>query len=228
MNHFSLMDDAIGYAQSLYAARGYEHFAAIQIAEELVHKAFNEPGETVVIDDVTARYGTTTNIDTVSSSSGYAIGPAKTNVGDAHAEVREQAESRIAHIRMLNDLAAETADIDSYSNDDLLALGIGYAQPGALELQQIVDEARERLRELPLVVEQRTQFEVVLGTGGPDDRLIFECHHDGLGAHLSEGYEIERVLYRYSWTGTAEVELEGEDREIAEAFAREVVPELAE
>lgn len=42
------------------------------------------------------------------------------------------------------------------------------------------DEARERLNEYPLGVETRTAFEVVLGTGGPDDRLIVECEAYGL------------------------------------------------
>lgn len=95
------------------------------------------------------------------------------------------------------------------------------------------DEARERLYEYPLCVQTRTAFEVVLGTGGPDDRLIVECNsyekepgEQGWGSGLF--YEILSILYRYTWSGSGEVVLSGEDFDTAEAFAREVVPELAE
>lgn len=97
-----------------------------------------------------------------------------------------------------------------------------------LDSDRLRESAEEALAEYPLIVESTRLFEIVLGTGGPDDRLILECDHDGMGTHLSDGYEIRRVLYRYSWSGSAEVELTGEDREIAEAFARRVVPELVE
>jgi hypothetical protein len=41
-------------------------------------------------------------------------------------------------------------------------------------------------------------------------------------------YEIRRILYRYSWDGSAERVLSGEDYDVAERFARQVVPELVE
>jgi hypothetical protein len=99
------------------------------------------------------------------------------------------------------------------------------------------EQAERLLDEYPLCVEATTTFEIVLGTGGPDDRLLIECgavgHHTVFGAgHTVESkkpvYEIRRVLYRYSWMGSAEVELVGEDRETAEELARHVVPELVE
>jgi hypothetical protein len=70
-----------------------------------------------------------------------------------------------------------------------------------------------------------------LGIGGSEDRLNFECDTQrvgGMGNSALVSYEIRRILYRYPWSGTAEVELSGDDKEIAEAFARQVVPELAE
>lgn len=87
---------------------------------------------------------------------------------------------------------------------------------------------------LPLAVEATTTFEVVLGCGGPDRRLCFEC--DGSPSRVQPDphtpppieYDIRRVLYRYSWDRSAEVELVGEDREVAKAFGRRVVPELVE
>jgi len=110
---------------------------------------------------------------------------------------------------------------------DLAAAGEDDAD-GGWDVQQ---EAQDRLHEFPLAVETMTTFEIVLGTGGPDDRILIECRTEKDRAQDGDTlttYEIRRVLYRYSWSGSAEVELVGEDREVAEAFAREVVPELVE
>jgi hypothetical protein len=41
-------------------------------------------------------------------------------------------------------------------------------------------------------------------------------------------YSIRRILYRYTWSGSGEVELIDEDSDTAEAFARQVVSELVE
>lgn len=124
--------------------------------------------------------------------------------------------------------------IDEISNDEMLGLGIAYGQPGPIEPEQIQEEAAERLDEYPLCVEATTTFEVVLGTGGPDDRLLFECtEYDEAtlgesGAYREKSYEIDRVLYRYSWAGSADRVLGDQDRVAAEDLARRVVPELAE
>ena len=88
--------------------------------------------------------------------------------------------------------------------------------------------------ELTLAVEATTTFEVLLNVGGPDRRLCLECDGSPAGwqpdPHTPPPtvYEVRRVYYRYSWSGSAEVELVGEDREVAETFARRVVPALAE
>jgi hypothetical protein len=94
------------------------------------------------------------------------------------------------------------------------------------------EDAEERLREYLLSIETTTTFEVVLGTGGPDDRLIFECSVCGRAEQRpGEGsctlYEIDQVLY-YSRIVSAERVLSGDDLAVAEAFGRRVVPELAE
>lgn len=124
--------------------------------------------------------------------------------------------------------------------------GEGWADPDKLDALGIEDihadgatgnaeeEAQERLDEYPLAVEASVTFEVVIGTGGPDDRLLFECDVDLLEASEfgrfpdSEGYTVRRVIYRYSWEDSAERVLTGEDKETAEVLARRVVPELAE
>jgi len=99
---------------------------------------------------------------------------------------------------------------------------------------EIVEAPEVRLFSMPLAVESTTTFEVLLGCGGPDRRLCFEFDvenqgSDAAGVEVFEtSYEIRRVLYRYSWDRSAEIELAGEDREVAEAFGRRVVPELAE
>lgn len=90
------------------------------------------------------------------------------------------------------------------------------------------DQAERLLDEFPLSVEATKLFEIVLGTGGPDDRLIVECREGEHNGVNQPSYEIRRILYRYSWSGSAERELTGEDRETAEALARRVVPELVE
>lgn len=151
-------------------------------------------------------------------------------VGDAHAEVENAMRSRLDDLAALQRIA-RGEDIDEFSNDETLALGLAYGIPGPIPDSQLEEEAGERLDELPLAVERTVRFEIVLGTGGPDDRLVFECERvDGNGPEpeAPATYEIRRVFYRYSWTGSAEVELTGEDRVVAEEFARRVVPELVE
>lgn len=136
----------------------------------------------------------------------------------------------------LDDLAGLFEATDSPTTMDPETLGA--LEVGAeFEDGYLVDErdtrerAQDRLDSLPLCVDTTTTFEIVLGTGGPDDRLLIECSpipFDGEGFGGIKGWEIDRVLYRYSWSGSAEIELYGEDRAVAERFARQVVPELVE
>lgn len=154
-------------------------------------------------------------------------------VGDAAAEVEQQLRDRLDDLILLTGLARGEG-IDEISNDQMLGLGIAYGQPGPIEAPQIEEEAAERLDEYPLAVERTVSLEVVLGTGGPDDRLIFECDVVDPAAVAGDGstaygpLEISRVLYRYSWTGSAERVLSGQDRAAAEELGRRVVPELVE
>ena len=97
------------------------------------------------------------------------------------------------------------------------------------------EEAEQRLDELALSVDTTVLFEVVFGTGGPDDRLIVECgvfreEQTGYEPHAPRvTYEVRRILYRFSWAGkSAERVLTGDDRAAAERYASRVVPELAE
>lgn len=157
-------------------------------------------------------------------------------VGDARAEVGEQMRNRLDELASLSRIA-RGEDVEQFSNDEVLALGLAYGQPGAIPVEQLQEEAEQRLNEYPLCVERTVSFEIVIGTGGPDDRLVVECDvvPTLVGHELtlqepggSIEYEIRRILYRYSWTGSAEVELVGEDRQVAEEFARRLVPELVE
>lgn len=146
---------------------------------------------------------------------------------DAAAYVDTAMRGRLDDLHNLQRLANPGVDLDEWSNDEILSLDIGYGVAGPLSREYIQEQAEERLAEYPLAVETMTTFEIVLGTGGPDDRLLIEARPYGV-SFREQGGEIRRVLYRYSWEGSAEVELTGEDREVAEAFARQVVPELAE
>lgn len=132
---------------------------------------------------------------------------------------------------LLSDLRILTA-IGGYRNagypDERLE-ELGFLLEGGDPLE---DQANRLIDEMPMEVATTVTFEVVLGTGGPDRRLCFECDVSMLEASEfgrfpdPEGFTIRRVYYRYAWADSAEVELRGEEREVAEAFARRVVPEL--
>lgn len=148
---------------------------------------------------------------------------------NAYSALVHSMEERLADIRDLFEIANYGMLYGSASPDPerLSALGIS---PDAAEASSIMEDADVLLSEFPLCVETTTTFEIVLGTGGPDDRLLIECDGDGRNddGEYGGGYTIRRVLYRYSWSGSAEVELSGEDRTTAEEFAHRVVPELVE
>lgn len=145
--------------------------------------------------------------------------------GDAQAEVGARLRGRLDDLAVL----VPVAEGDWSELEPGLAESVDLDPDGDMQ-----DQAQTRLYEYPLCVEATTTFEIVLGTGGPDDRLLIECDTSdrisGTFPHevIGTDYEIRRVLYRYSWSGSAEVELVGEDKEVAEVFARRVVPELAE
>lgn len=149
-------------------------------------------------------------------------------VGEAEHEVEAHKRSRLGDLAALLTLQRDqgTQNVD----DDELELVTGRLEALGVEFdggELLEDQASRLLDEYPLSVETTTTFEVVLGTGGPDDRLLFECSGGGNPID-GQPFEIDRVLYRYSWTGSAERVLSGDDRETAEAFGRYVVPELSE
>jgi hypothetical protein len=152
----------------------------------------------------------------------------RVDVTDAVAYVGEAMRGRLEDLRLLQRLG-------DGAGKDLLREGCGDQVEGlGVELEggePLEDQANALLDEYPLCVEATTTFEIVLGIGGPDDRLLVECdggrEESEVGAAPS-GYEIRRILYRYSWSGSAERVLSGENLDTAERFARQVVPELAE
>lgn len=143
--------------------------------------------------------------------------------GDATAEIEQQCKDRMASLGFLVRAATDAGDLIGSQPCRQRLAEYGIETTHLDDPAEVEEAATQVLSEYPLCVEATTVFEVVLGTGGPDDRLIFECSGD-----VEEGFEIDRVLYRYSWTGSAERVLSGEDREVAEEFARRTVPELAE
>lgn len=160
-------------------------------------------------------------------------------VGNAATEITRKMRSRLDDLAVLVAVAQEdwTEKIQKLSSAEFEALGMSgdHAGASAISAQRIeaAEDAQGRLDEYPLCVEATTTFEIVIGTGGPDDRLLIECNvippdPGGVHGHYGPRYEISRVLYRYSWEGSAEIVLTGDDRETAEAFARRVVPELVE
>lgn len=96
------------------------------------------------------------------------------------------------------------------------------------------EEQADRLIEgKPWAVQATVTFEVVLAPHAPDRRLCLECDVDLLDPSEPRrfpgrgGYTVRRASYRYSWSGSSEVELSGAARQVAERFAARVVPELA-
>lgn len=111
-------------------------------------------------------------------------------------------------------------DMDPDTLLDLLA---------GLDVDEIAEAARERMHELPLGVSSYTAFRIDLSTGGPGDWLEVVCNHDGsMLRRLDDGpYEVERIVYHFvDWFDHAERQLDGHEFEVAEEFARSVVPEL--
>jgi hypothetical protein len=154
-----------------------------------------------------------------------------TSETDAAAYVGTAMRGRLDDLALLQSLAAEDDQTDFGKVGALMAMSARDVSEAGQPY--MAEQAEEALDEFPLCVERMVSFEVVLGTGGPDDRLIIECDtvergagHQGFALGLD--YEIRRVLYRYSWEGSGEVVLRGEDRKVAENFARRVVPELVE
>lgn len=97
----------------------------------------------------------------------------------------------------------------------------------------LADQAERLIDARPWGIQATVTFAVVLEPAAPQRSLRLECDPDLLD--LGElrrfpgrgGHEVRRVFYRYSWSDSAEVELSGADRQIAERFAARVVPELA-
>jgi hypothetical protein len=157
---------------------------------------------------------------------------------------REDPEARASEQTDIEAYAPIAARQDIADLDDLLAIA-GQEDPGIsagrLEDLGLVleggdppeDQANSLLDELPLAIETTVTFEIVLGTGGPDRRICLECEVELLDASEygrfpdAEGFTVRRACYRYSWSGSAEVDLSGADRQVAEEFARRAIPELA-
>jgi len=127
----------------------------------------------------------------------------------------------------LDDLAALHSVIDGEADQvdeaTMIGLDIGAEYDDhELRTEPYGDQAQDALDTYALCTESTVLYEVVFGTGGPDDRLIVECDCDDEGRPAG----IRRILYRYSWSGSAERVLSGEDFDTAERYARSVLPAL--
>lgn len=120
-----------------------------------------------------------------------------------------------------DDLDLERVDLD----------GLGFSPD--IEPSNVRESADVLIDELPLCVDQVHEFHIVLGTGGPDDRIIIECDVIPPQSRRSEPvaitatrYEVSRITYRYTWDGMGEIELRYEDYAAAYSFACRLIPEL--
>jgi hypothetical protein len=146
---------------------------------------------------------------------------------------REYVATAMRH--RLDDIATllnlSESEPDDLSLEEVDLNGLGFSPD--VEPDGIRESADVLIAELPLCVDQTHEFHIVLGTGGPDDRIIVECDVTPPQSRPSETvaitgtrYEVRRILYRYSWDGSGEVVLHGEDYQAALDFAHWHVPEL--
>jgi hypothetical protein len=162
-------------------------------------------------------------------SSGDAV-PGDVSRTDAPAYAPIAARALIGDLRIIAavDATDDLSRVGGVSNERLESLGFDLDP----DCEALEDQAGELMDSIALAVEATTTFEVVLGCGGPDVRLCFECVAEESAVQPDPhtrpplSYEIRHVLYVYTWEGRGEVELYGDDREVAEAFGRRVVPEL--
>ncbi len=141
----------------------------------------------------------------------------RVDLTDAVAYVGEAMRGRLETLKLLQ--AVIDDDGRNIAEPDAVAAELGI-DPADVDGDgaDLLEVAETALYELPLCVEATTTFEIVLGTGGPDDRLLIECEtveNPMRDERDHADYEIRRILYRYSWSGSAERVLSGEDYEVA-------------
>ena len=151
--------------------------------------------------------------------------PAKTNPVEY---VGVSLRDRLEHLAPLLAIARGEADTLDQEIVEGLDLGAEYEDHELQNGDELVEAAEQRIWETPLCVETTTTFEIVLGTGGPDDRFLIECVGDRDAYAPRPPYEVRMIHYRYSWEGSAERRLHGADEEVAEELARRLIPELSE
>lgn len=159
--------------------------------------------------------------------------------------IQRHLESRVDDFRVLSCLADVTADDlepdELASSHELFhkaeALGVeallhvaDYGDDLERAANEIRESAVERVAEYPLGVSAYTTFRVEISTGGPAEWLEVVCSGDTPNyepAGEGEHYEVDRIVFHFAdWFDHAERQLEGDDLANAEAFARQVVPEL--
>jgi hypothetical protein len=143
---------------------------------------------------------------------------------DAHPRAMLAARKAVYDLEALLALAED--EDPGWADGRLEDLGLSL-EAGA----RLPDQADRLIDAMALAVDVLVTFEIVLGGGGSARRLRFECGVDLLDPGEfgrfpdADGFTTRRVFF-HPWVGSAEVELHGEDRRVAEAFARRVVPEL--
>lgn len=116
-------------------------------------------------------------------------------------EVREQWERRREDFTLL----VSATRGEQGPSPELSALGVE-----GEDTNEVTEDAQERITEYPLGVTIKTVVRVDLSTGGPGDWLE---------AILDDNKRPERITYHFApWFDHAELTLEGEDFDVAEAF----------
>jgi hypothetical protein len=143
-----------------------------------------------------------------------------------------RADSRASARKAVSDLAALAA-IAGHENPDLTderLEELGLVPAGGYPVE---DQAGRLIDEVRVALSTTVTFEVALGGAAPDHRFRFECDvdlvEDGEFDRLpsdADGFRVRRVHYLGPRSCPTRIELTGEDREVAEAFAHLAVPGL--
>lgn len=138
-----------------------------------------------------------------------------TDETNAAEHINASLRNRLAYLDTLHLVVDGDADQADETTLGELDIGAEY-DDHELQSEPSEEDAQEALNSFALGVETTTLHEIVLGTGGPDDRLIVE---------VDQGV-VRRIRYRYSWSGSAERTLSGGDYRTALRFACHLIPEL--
>jgi hypothetical protein len=149
--------------------------------------------------------------------------------------IDEQMAGRLGDIAAMQRLARWQ---DGDTIDDAMGELLRERSAESEDESTVNDAGYRAMQQLPLGVSAQTVFRIDLSTGGPGDWFEVRCSGNAPAYKRYDcqtdrtafvPFEIESISYHFNdWFDHAEQELHGDELATAEAFAREVVPELVD